>query len=234
MLQRTFGSSLLLEWPCDTGSQDEHYESYVINYDPPVGYPPNNSKLPSTRCTALISGTISATVYKVSVNAIRKDGSMVLVSKTNVTSSKMSDPDFVVRCQEDALFEIICSSFQKSFSGPDAPILDAIMSAQSDTVISFHASYGEDLIYHVECYPGGNIRQQSITFETMENLIVLASLKPNTEYTLKITAKYRGIQSDDAMITTFKTEGMLILRHLIQYIVKSQFLLSYFKLKQMR
>ncbi|KHN75802.1 hypothetical protein Tcan_12676, partial [Toxocara canis] len=177
MLQRTFGSSLLLEWPCDTGSQDEHYESYVINYDPPVGYPPNNSKLPSTRCTALISGTISATVYKVSVNAIRKDGSMVLVSKTNVTSS------------------------------PDAPILDAIMSAQSDTVISFHASYGEDLIYHVECYPGGNIRQQSITFETMENLIVLASLKPNTEYTLKITAKYRGIQSDDAMITTFKTEG---------------------------
>uniref|UniRef100_A0A0M3IPT5 Fibronectin type-III domain-containing protein n=1 Tax=Ascaris lumbricoides TaxID=6252 RepID=A0A0M3IPT5_ASCLU len=176
---RIYGSTLLLEWPCNISSKNIDYDSYLIVYEPPIGYPPTNSKFPLNRCTAKISETISATVYNVSISVIVNNGSTILISQRNVTSS------------------------------PDAPILDTIITAQSDTVFSFFPSYGNDLNYQIEYYPINNAQQQSIVFETKATHIALTDLRPNTEYTLKITTKYQGIQSDDATITTFKTKGIL-------------------------
>lgn len=107
-------------------------------------------------------------------------------------------------------YSVLNSKSSNIYSGPDAPILDTIITAQSDTVFSFFPSYGNDLNYQIEYYPINNAQQQSIVFETKATHIALTDLRPNTEYTLKITTKYHGIQSDDATITTFKTKGMFI------------------------
>ncbi|UMM17539.1 hypothetical protein L5515_014036 [Caenorhabditis briggsae] len=98
-------------------------QAYIIEYSPPVGYPPSGSAVEGTTFHSLINGTISATEYTVSVSAILMDGTRQNVGELAV------------------------------FSSPDAPTLDSIETTEHEATISYFPPQGQNITYHIEYYP---------------------------------------------------------------------------------
>ncbi|CAI2341786.1 unnamed protein product [Caenorhabditis sp. 36 PRJEB53466] len=98
-------------------------QAYLIEYSPPVGYPPSGSAVEGTSFYSLINGTISATEYTVSVSAILMDGSRQNVGELSV------------------------------FSSPDSPTLDSIETTEHEATISYFPPQGQNITYHIEYYP---------------------------------------------------------------------------------
>uniref|UniRef100_A0A8R1ENS4 Fibronectin type-III domain-containing protein n=1 Tax=Caenorhabditis japonica TaxID=281687 RepID=A0A8R1ENS4_CAEJA len=98
-------------------------QAYLIEYTPPVGYPPTGSAVEGTTFQSFINGTISATEYTVSVSAILMDG-----SRKNVA-------EFPV------------------FSSPDAPTLDSVETTEHEATISYFPPQGQNITYRIEYYP---------------------------------------------------------------------------------
>lgn len=98
-------------------------QAYIIEYTPPVGYPPSGSAVEGTTFHSLINGTISATEYTVSISAILMDGTRQNVGELTV------------------------------FSSPDAPTLDSIETTEHEATISYFPPQGQNITYHIEYYP---------------------------------------------------------------------------------
>lgn len=98
-------------------------QAYIIEYSPPVGYPPSGSAVEGTTFHSLINGTISATEYTVSISAILMDGTRQNVGELAV------------------------------FSSPDAPTLDSIETTEHEATISYFPPQGQNITYHIEYYP---------------------------------------------------------------------------------
>jgi hypothetical protein len=87
-LQRALSSSLSIDWTLDDGVSNLPIQFFLVDYSPPIGHPPPNSKLPPSIAHALINQTLPAREYTVAINAILLDGSIRVLAEKTVYSSK--------------------------------------------------------------------------------------------------------------------------------------------------
>ncbi|CAI5441145.1 unnamed protein product [Caenorhabditis angaria] len=98
-------------------------QAYIIEYSPPVGYPPTGSAVEGTTHFTNINGTISATEYTVSISAILGDGTRKNLADLSV------------------------------FSSPDPPKLDSIETTEHEATISYFPPQGQNITFQLEYYP---------------------------------------------------------------------------------
>ncbi|CAB3405624.1 unnamed protein product [Caenorhabditis bovis] len=116
-------SSILVDFSAYAVSRPQ---AYLIEYSPPVGYPPSGSAVDGNTFFSEINGTISATEYVINVSAILDNGMRQKVASFSV------------------------------FSSPDAPSLDSIETTEHEATISYFPPQGQNITFQIEYFPEGH------------------------------------------------------------------------------